>query len=728
MRPSSLVLAALSLAVPLFPLSGHAQEAVELPQIDVTTPSPVVKPSKTPTKSSGTSSSSAVGVPGTEAEGAAVTSPSAAAFAVPPGTVVADDAFVSVTVATEREIAATRGATVTETLQTKPGIVGSTFAPGANRPIIRGLDNYRVRVQEDGIGTHDVSALSEDHLVPIDPYSADRIEVVRGPATLRYGSQAIGGVVAVENERVPTHLPQGGFSGGLKGGTSSVDEGRDSAFEATGGSGGFVVHADGFWREADDYDTPRGTEANTFVDAKGGSFGTSLVGADGFLGVALAHIESDYGVPAEESHIELEQDKVLARGEWRTGASTIDAMRFWFGASDYAHDEVAEDGAVGSRFTNEEQEARLEIQHSPTVTSLGTLNGAMGAQWGHRDIEAQSFEGDSLLAPAETDMIAGFWFEEIDMTTKLRLQAAARIEHTNVDGIGLADISDPTLPVFFNGERSFTPVSASAGLLYELPLGVVARLTGQYVERAPDAAELFSKGVHEATGTFELGNPFLETEKARTIELGLKRARGSLRFDTSAYYTVFDGFIFKELSGRAEDGAGCGDTLATCGSGTALDLLRFGQRDATFYGSEVAAELDVAPIWRGLWGVDAQYDFVHAEFDGGENVQRIPPQRAGGGLYYRDPSWYLRAGVLHAFRQDEIGINETPTGSYSLVSAEISYTVTKEEGSAVVPQLTVGLKGENLADDDVRNHASFKKDEVLLPGASVRVFAIIKLN
>jgi iron complex outermembrane receptor protein len=697
--------------------SALAQQATtELPAIEVTTPSPVKKPARR-----------ASSAPASGAAQAAVAEEAPAPILEPlPGTlIVADDAFTAVTVATSREIEATRGATVTETLQSKPGIVGSTFAPGASRPVIRGLDNYRVRVQEDGIGTHDVSALSEDHAVPVDPYSADQVEVVRGPATLRYGSQAIGGVVAIENQRVPTFVPRGGFSGEIKGGGATVDDSRDGAFQATAGSKGVVVHADGFWRKAEDYDTPRGTVDNSFVDNKGGSVGASLVGSDGFLGVAFARVESLYGIPGEEAAIDLEQDKVLARGEWRPHTNGVDAVRFWFGASDYNHDEVEGD-EVGSRFTNREQEARVELQHTPAGTLLGELSGAVGVQWGHRKLQAQSFEGDSLLDPAETDNIAAFWFEELALTPRLRLQGAARIEHSNVDGSGFADVSDPLNPVLFAGERSFTPVSASVGLLYEFPLGVVGRITGQYVERAPDAAELFSKGVHEATETFEIGNPFLDTEKASTIELGLRRAAGSFRFDGSVYYTSYDGFIYKELTDVQ-----CADELATCGQPGAdeLDLLIFGQRDATFYGAELAAQYDVAPIWKGVWGIDGQYDFVHAEFEGGENLQRIPPHRLGGGLYYRDPNWFARAGVLHAFDQDQIGVNEIETPGYTLVSAELSYTVQGRTVDGITPVATIGIKGENLADDEVLNHASFKRrEEILLPGASVRLFGSIKLN
>jgi iron complex outermembrane recepter protein len=700
--------------------------AVELPEIVVTSPSPVVKPTKKKRKAK-----AVLPAPSTAAEAA----PAAAPPALPlPGGVVADAAFVPVTVTTAREIEASPGATLTDTLMQKPGISGSTFAAGANRPIIRGLDNYRVRVQEDGIAVHDVSNLSEDHAIPIDPFSAQQVEVVRGPATLRYGSQAIGGVVNATNDRIPEFVPLHGIRAEVTGGITSVDDGRDGAFQVTAGSGNFALHADGFKRRADDYDTPQGTQFNSFVESDGGAVGGSLIGPDGFIGVSYSRFASLYGIPGdhaedERGRIDLAQDKIMSKGEWRPKANGIEAIRYWFGWSDYAHNELDFNGTdfdVGSRFINRETEGRVEIQHQPVMTELGELSGAAGVQFGHRHIAGLSFEGDSLLDPARTETVAGFLFEELQATRNLRLQAAARYEQSDVSGTGL-DLTGPSAQIV-NRDEIFGPKSASLGLRYDLPLDVVARASAQYVERAPDAAELFSKGAHDATGTFEIGNPNLEKERARTVELGFKRAAGALRFDASAYYTDFGGFIFKNLTGDT-----CDVTFASCddqgGAGGELDQLVFGQKDATFYGAELLIQQDVAPIWNGIWGVEAQYDFVHAKFDDGEYVPRIPPHRLGGGLYYHDANWIARANLLHAFRQDEIAANETETSSYTLVNAELSYTFAGEAtNGGITPVTTIGIKGENLLDDDVRNSASFKKDEILLPGASVRLFGTVKLN
>ena len=715
-----------ALTISCFTTVATAQTA--LPTITVETPSPIVK--RKPTSQTPPQANTAPAAePGSEfTEG------------VQGPFIFVDGTFVPVTVVNEQEVLATGTPTLTGSLDQKPGISGSTFAPGANRPIIRGLDNNRVRVQENGIGSHDVSALSEDHAIAISPHAAKKVEVVRGPSTLRYGGQAIGGVVAVQNNRIPTFVPRRGIMGSITGGFSSVDDGKDGSFSVTAGGNGLVIHADGFRQRTSDYSTPRGTQFNTFSETDSAAFGVSRVWSNGYFGVAYTRFSTFYGVPGEGDEfeekvprIDMVQDKFLSRGEWRLRSNGIEAIRFWLGFTDYAHDEIIIDegsglDVVGTRFTNKQFETRLEVQHLPFASSFGLWSGALGVQVGQRKETGFTVaeDADGLLDPAKTNTVAAYIFEELKIrSSKLRMQIAARIEHTKVDGNGVIfNDADPDLSETFDGEQSFTPISASLGFLYNLPAGVVASLTGKYTERAPAASELYSKGIHEATETFEVGNPFLEKEKAFAIELGFRRAKGPFRFDATAFYTKFDGFIFKQL-----DPDRCGEDLASCGDPLEdeLSLVLFQQRDATFYGTEISAQYDVSRIWNGVWGIYGQYDFVRAEFENGENVPRIPPHRLGGGLYYKDGKWYGRVGALHAFEQDKIGFEEIVTPGYTLVSAELSYTTKLDPGTGIGSSFTLGIKGENLADDDVRNHVSFKRRQnVLLPGRTVRVFGRLR--
>jgi iron complex outermembrane receptor protein len=248
-------------------------------------------------------------------------------------------------------------------------------------------------------------------------------------------------------------------------------------------------------------------------------------------------------------------------------------------------------------------------------------------------------------------------------------------------------------------------------------------LTGQHVERAPDPIELFFRGPHDSTGTFEIGNPNLKVEAANTVEFGFKRAVGAFRFDASVYHTDFSNFIFKRFTG-----AKCNDDFASCGSGTDFDEAITSQQNATFYGLELQAEYDIARLWRGVWGISGQYDFVHATLDDGTFVPKMPPHRLGGGVYYRDANWLARINLLHAFAQDEVAAFESDTPGYNLLNAELSYTFKLGKQGSLVPEMTVGIRAENLLDDDIRLSTSFKSDEVLQPGRNVRLFGSVKLN
>lgn len=629
-----------------------------------------------------------------------------------------------VTVLDRAEIASSGAATLGELLKHKPGISETSFAPGASRPIIRGLDNFRVRVQENGIGSQDVSAVSEDHAIPIDPFSARRVEVIRGPATLRYGGEAIGGVVSVLNDRIPAFAPEGGFSAEAFSSVETVSEGVDVGAISDFAIGRFAGHFDAFARKRDDYDTPKGGQENTHVEANGAAGGGSVLFDNGFLGASLSMYESAYGIPGGEAaeegvFIDLRQIKVNAAGEATDLGSFIETVRGRIGYSDYTHDEVIGDtGEIGATFDNEEVEGRAEFVHAPLG---GVIEGALGFQAAHRDLSARG-EASELISPASANRFAVFLFEEVRLVDGATLQLGGRVEHVSLEGFGV-EATDFTPPggteiddLGSDRDLDFTPVSASAALIVDVADASTVGLAVQYAERAPSLLELFSKGPHEATETFEIGDPTLGLEKALSVELTAKKLAGPFRFEAAAFHTMFKDFIFKRLTGNS-----CGEEFDTCVAGDAEELTQvaFDAGDATFTGAELGAEWDAFAIGAGVLGFDGRFDLVRARFDDGGNAPRIPPMRFGGGVYYKQGGFFSRIGVLHASAQDDVAENEEPTDGYTDLNAKVSYTIATSPGE---PGFEIGVIGSNLLDEEIRNHASFKKEDVLLPGASARIY------
>ncbi len=750
-----------------------------LPEITVTAPSPIVRrravvPSRTPVRVARTA-------PGRNRERAPQAQPAPAAAAPQQGVLpIVTDQFATVTVVPNDEIRRDGTAQLGDLLFSKPGITGSTFAPGASsRPIIRGLDVNRVGIIENGNNAGGASDLGEDHFVPVDPLATNQVEVIRGPAALRYGSTSIGGIVSATNNRIPDALPvctaapfqtyglpaKAPLAGAqapacttveTRTAVSSVDRGVDGGILLDTGGGNFAFHADAYGRKASDYSIPsypylfdptkpfNGRQPNSAMQADGASIGGSYIFQGGFIGAAITQNDTLYHVPGidgadHQTRIDAHQTKITTKGEYRPDAAAIDAIRFWAGATDYRHNEIgladpADLTTLGVRqtFTNKEQEARVEVQLMPFNARFATVTTAFGLQAGHQELTAPSPDNpgtlfNGLWDPNRNTREAGYVFNEFKFTDQTKAQIAGRIEHVDLHG------SMPNFPADFLPDGnpqvsiarnlSFTPKSGSVGLLQNLPYDLVGSITAQYVERAPKPAELFSRGAHDATGTFDIGNPNLTIETAKSVEIGLRRATGPLRFEATAYYTRFDNFIFRRLTGVMCDG-----TFDSCGAPDAeLKQAVYSQRNAIFRGGEFQSQLDVAQLYGGTWGIENQFDIVRATFTDGTNVPRIPPVRVGGGVFWRDANWLMRVNLLHAFAQNDIAvIGETPTAGYNLLKAEISYKTKLDPAYFGAREMTVGLVGNNLLNENIRNSVSYNKDEVLLPGIGVRAFANLK--
>lgn len=751
----------------------------ELPSVTVTAPSPIVRRHVVPSRTA---------APRVARRAPARTqpqpaTPAAATVAAAPqqGVLpIVTDQFATVTVVPNEEIRREGGGQLGDLLFSKPGITGSSFAPGASsRPIIRGLDVNRVGILENGTNAGGASDLGEDHFVPIDTLATNQVEVIRGPAALRYGSQSIGGVVAATNNRIPDAVPSCAAtpfqSYGLptkaplataqtapcvtaetRTAFDSVNRGVEGGILLDGGGNNFAVHADAYGRNTSDYYIPSypylfdntrpvgSHQPNSAAQSDGASIGGSYFFTGGFIGAAITQNDALYHIPGidgadHQTRIDAHQTKITMKGEYRPDAAAIDAVRFWAGATDYRHNELGlldpadptTDG-VRQTFTNKEQEVRVEVQLMPFNARFAEVTTALGLQAGHQELTAPSPDDpgalfNGLWDPNRNMREAGYVFNELKFTDTTKAQIAGRIEHVDLSG------STPDFPADFipNGDPQtsiarnlhYTPKSGSVGLIQNLPYDLVGSLTAQYVERAPKPAELFSRGPHDATATFDIGNPNLTIETAKTVEVGLRKATGPFRFEATAYYTRFDNFIFRRLTGVMCDG-----DFASCGAPDAeLNQAVYSQRNAIFRGGEFQSQVDVGPLYGGIWGFEDQFDIVRATFTDGTNVPRIPPARIGAGLFWRDSNWLARINLLHAFPQSNVAeIAETPTAGYNLLKAEVSYKTKLGPNWIGAKEMYAGLVGNNLLNENIRNSVSYNKDQVLMPGIGVRAFANFK--
>src|SRR4051812_16472380 len=423
------------------PPRSQARAARPAAPARVTTPPP---PATTPTPSA-TPSATTAGQP-------AATSP----FNQPPA---------SLSTITSGQIQASPAQSFGNLFFTLPGATSAGLAPGASRPVLRGLDDFRVRVQENGIGSMDVSDLGQDHGVPIDPLSIQKIEIFRGPEALRYGSQAVGGVVEATNNRIPFAAPVGGWQAQLLGATTTGDRGLEGGALFDPGTPDFAIHADFYGRHASDYFVPsypylfptdpapsfNGKQPNSGLHSEGQAVGGSYLFDGGYVGAAISRSTSVYRIPTLEgaatgTRIDLQQTKITSKGEFRPQSSAIDVVRFWLGAVEYQHhelgfDEAGQDG-IRATFNNHAQEAKAEIKFMPLVTPLGSLISSIGTQFDHQQIDTAGDAG-SLLGSARTNRGAAYFFNELWLSDTLRTLLAGRIETVRLDGT--AGIFPPTL-------------------------------------------------------------------------------------------------------------------------------------------------------------------------------------------------------------------------------------------------------------------------------------------
>jgi iron complex outermembrane recepter protein len=610
------------------------------------------------------------------------------------------DKFSKIVTSVSREDALQNaGADLGTALQQLPGVAGSGFAAGSNRPVVRGFDATRVLVTENGLGSHDVAELSPDHGTPVDVLTASKIELLRGAATLRYGSQAIGGVVNVINGRIPDRAaPE--LNGEAVGIYTSAANGGDAAVRLQGGADVVRFHFDAFRRRQGDYGIFDGDQANSFADADGASAGAAIVTDAGSIGLAYSKLSSEYGLPSSDTKIDMRTNRLQARGIWNVGAGALQTMTIEGAASDYEHDEVEPDGTAAATFLNDERDVRAEAVFGP----MGPLSGlALGLQYQHRDLSALG-EAEDFLAPNVSESVAAYVFGRAPLGSNLDLEASVRIESATRDGVPITDI-----PV----SAEFTPLSAALGLVWAASEPLTLGLTLTSAARAPGPAELFARGPHEGTGTYELGDSSLDEERANSIEATLRWNKSGVDLHAAGWFSQYDGFIYSRLTGNSCDEAG----VCIIGPGEELLEVFIDQDNAKLWGFEAQAKVGLGDVWGGGFGVLAQADYVSGELDAGTEIPRLTPFRFGGGFFFESDKASAQIKVLRVSDRDDTAPFETPTDGYTDIGANLTWRMFEGDSSA----FDMSLVGRNLANVEQRNAVSFVKDSVVMPGRDIRV-------
>ncbi len=564
------------------------------------------------------------------------------------------------------------GSTLGAALNHEPGVINQSFGPGVGRPVIRGQAGNRVRILQNSLGVNDLSSISPDHAVALEPLLAGKIELLQGPSTLRYASGQLGGVINVHDGRIPESLPAQPleFTGQYRFDSTNLEHAGIARIDA--GWGPLALHLDGVRRTSDDLRTGNGILDHTGGDSRSGSAGLSWIREQGFVGAAVNRLEHKYGVPTFDGanvDIDLKQTRYDLRGEWFDPFPGAGSLRLAYGHTDYRHVEI-ENGEPGTLWTRRSDESRVELTQRP----WGMLTGSLGFQSRHSRLAAI---GEEAIVPrTDTANYAGF-IDETLTWRKFTFEGGMRVEWqtTNAEGQPL---------------RHDLPVSGALSTTWHLDDHHRLSLAFTSTQRAPQAQELFSFGVHTATQSFEVGNPNLKMEQSHQLELSYHFEHNRVKADINLFHYWVNDYIFFAATGTTDPESG-------------LPVFTAGQADAVFKGFEAQFTLPLLSIAGGDLDLTVFGDLTRGRLDRGGDVPRMPPLRYGLAFNYQREAGSLFLRLTRAEPQNHPGRREAPTPGYVRLNIGEQYDIALPRQA----RLTLFVQGSNLLDHTIRNATSF---------------------
>jgi iron complex outermembrane recepter protein len=599
----------------------------------------------------------------------------------------ADKIVQPVEVLAGKKLDVVKSNTLGETVSSLPGVSTTYFGPGVGRPVIRGLDGSRVSLLNSGMGSDDVSNVSQDHAVSIEPFLADQIEVFKGPSTLLYGTGAIGGVVNVVDGRIQEKPMDTGVSGRAEMRFDSGSQGSTGMARVDSRSDNYALHVDGVYRNNGNYNSSSGKIANSAVDTKTGAIAASMFGDWGFAGFSVARYLNNYGNPAEPGDdvdpgvtLDMAQTRYDLKAGFNNPFSGFESLKFNFGRTDYTHTEF-EGNEIGTVFVSEGDQFRAEAVHN----KIGVWQGAFGLQVNRREFNAI---GEEAFVPFTKSRGAGIFAMERAEWETFTLELGARYDRQSSTPEG-------------GEKRNFSLTSLSAGGRWEFIDNWHLSLNLDRAQRAPAEEELFANGPHVATQTFEIGDPTLQKETSNQVELGLHYHSDFITAKISVYHNRFDNFIYLNDTGLFDPD-------------DALPIRNWTQTDATFRGAEAEAIFHLAETDEGKYDLRFFADTVRAKRDGG-NLPRIPAARIGAQLDWQYEELTAGIGLTRTFAQNDTDTFETETESYTFLNANLSYNFYNSNDTS----WNWFIQGTNLTNRAARISTSFIKDAVPLPGRNL---------
>jgi iron complex outermembrane receptor protein len=632
-----------------------------------------------------------------------------------------------VTVLSGEELQTKMGTTIGDTLKNELGITSQSFGPGVGTPVIRGQSGPRVRVLQNSVGNNDVSSLSPDHANGVNPISAERIEVLRGPSTLLYGNGAIGGIVNVIDNRIPEQVPDKLLGGAAAQRYDSASDLTSSALKLDGGKDKFAFHLDGFYNDQNNthiggqqidesaaratdptlegtpvLNNPNGVIPNSNARSRGGSAGASVIGDIGLVGAAINSLENNYGIPpngtgSDPVRVQMNQTKYDFKGQLNKPFALAKELRLKFGYTDYKHVEL-DNGEVATTFLNKTYESRLELEHQP----LGIVKGVMGFQSVNSDFSALGAE--ALVPQSKIDSYGLFAVESFkikDITYELGLRGEWQ-------GIS---------PETTYSSVSYVPLSGSVSALWDITKQHQLSLGVTQSQRAPQIQELFSNGVHEATMSYEKGDVNLQKEISYNLDLGYKFNTSWMTSELNLFNNWVNDYIYQQQDYRVFNEDLEAFQLICSDPGACLPVLQSAQANAVFRGFEAKTLFPLMQNHYGAIDLALFGDYTRGTFDQGGNVPRMPPLRYGFELSYEKNDLTTQARLTRGEAQNDAGENQSNTPGYLLLNLGAQYQLATFHQSEV----QLFAVGKNMLNENIRNSTSYLRNFAPDPGRSAEI-------